>query len=250
VTIAVPIAPVEVFILVATRVLAVLATSPVLGLRMAPASARLGLGLFTALILVPVLGKDTMPELSWTSIAGEAVVGAVAGFAATLVYAAIQIGTGLLDLQAGFSLASLYDASFGESGALIERVYNMLAALLFLQSDAHHLLIQSLAQLFTVVPLGTFSLSRIHPDVLAQIATGSFIVAIELVFPVMLAMLLADATLGILTRVAPQFGLFSIGLQLKVGLALGCLWITVPLLLPRLHALFGGVAGVSLALLR
>jgi flagellar biosynthetic protein FliR len=125
-----------------------------------------------------------------------------------------------------------------------------MAALLFFQTDAHHLIIQALVQLFAVVPLGTFSLSRINPDLLAQIASGSFVIAIELVFPVMVALLLADIALGVLSKVAPQFGIFSIGFQVKVGIALGALALTMPLLMPRLHALFAGMVGVSVAVLR
>jgi flagellar biosynthetic protein FliR len=248
-----PIGPVEAFVLIATRVLAVLATSPVMGLKNVPPQARVGLGLFTALILVPVLAKDGLPagvDVTWTTLASELLVGALSGFAATVAYTAIAFGASLLDIQAGFSMAALYDHTFGTQGALIERFYSALAALLFFQADAHHLVIQALVQLFAVVPLGGFTLARINPELLAQIAAGSFMVAIELVFPIMVALLLADIALAVLARVAPQFGIFQIGMQLKVGIALAALVITMPLLMPRLHELFGGVVGVSVAVLR
>jgi flagellar biosynthetic protein FliR len=249
----IPIGPVEAFVLIATRVLAVLATSPVMGVKNVPVQARLGLGLFTALILVPVVGKDGLPpgtDVSWTALAGELLVGALSGFAATLAYTAIAFGASLLDLQAGFSMASTYDSTFGGQGAIIERFYNAVAALLFFQTDAHHLVIQALAQLFAVVPLGSFSLDKINPEFLAQIAAGSFAIALELVFPVMVALLLADIALGVLAKVAPQFGIFSIGMQLKVILALAALAVTAPLIMPRFHALFGGMIGLSVAIFK
>jgi flagellar biosynthesis protein FliR len=252
-TLTLPLGSVEAFVLIATRVLAVLATSPVMGLKTVPLQARLGLGLFTALILVPVVAKDGLPtgvDVSWTTLAGEAVVGALSGFAATVAYTAISFGASLLDLQAGFSMASLYDATLGNQGAIIERFYSAIAALLFFLTDAHHLVIQALVQLFVVVPLGGFTLSKINPDLLAQIAAGSFVLAIELVFPILVALLLADVALAVLARVAPQFGIFQIGLQLKVCLALGALIITMPLLMPRLHQLFGGMIGASVAVLQ
>ncbi|MBV8718658.1 MAG: flagellar biosynthetic protein FliR [Chloroflexi bacterium] len=252
-TLALPIGPVEAFVLIATRVLAVLATSPVLSIKNVPNQAKLGLGLFTALILVPVIGKDGPPpgvDVTWTALAGEALVGALSGFAATLAYTAISFGASLLDLQAGFSMGALYDQTFGTQGAVLERFYSGIAALLFFQTDAHYLVIQALAQLFQVVPLGTFSLSKINPELLAQIAASSFVLAIELIFPVLVALMLAEMALGVLAKVAPQFGIFQIGLQVKVGLALGAIALTMPLLLPRLHALFNGMVGVSIAVLR
>ena len=252
-TLMLPIGSVEAFVLVATRVLAVLATSPVLGLKNVPAQAKVGLGLFTALVLVPVVAKDGLPagvDVSWTALAGEALVGALSGFAATVAYTAVSFGASLLDFQAGFSFAALYDATFGSQGAVIERFYSALAALLFFQTDAHHLVIQALVQLFSVVPLGTFSLSKINPELLAQIAASSFVVAFELVFPVMVALLLAEMALGVLARVAPQFGIFQIGIQLKVGLALAAMAVTMPIMLPRLHALFGAMIGLSVSVLK
>jgi flagellar biosynthetic protein FliR len=252
-TVDLPIGSVEAFVLIATRVLAVLATSPVFSIKTIPAPAKLGLGLFIALILVPVIGKDGLPagvDVTWTAIAGELLVGALAGFASTLAYTAIGFGASLLDLQAGFSMASLYDATFGGQGALLERFYSAIAALLFFQTDAHHLVIQAIAQMFQVVPLGTFTLSKINPELLAQIAAGSFVLAIELVFPVLVALLLTDMALGVLAKVAPQFGIFQIGLQTKVALALAANALTMPLLLPRLHALFAGMTALSLAVLQ
>jgi flagellar biosynthesis protein FliR len=252
-TLALPIGPVEAFVLIATRILAVLAASPVLGLKQVPAQAKLGLGLFTALILVPVIGKDGPPpgvDVTWTALAGEALVGALSGFAATLAYTAIAFGASMLDLQAGFSMASLYDQTFGTQGAVLERFYSAIAALLFFQTDAHHLVIQSLVQMFNVVPLGTFSLSKVNPELLAQVAASSFVLAIELVFPVLVALMLTEIALGVLQKVAPQFGIFQIGLQIKAALALGAIALTMPLLLPRVHALFSGMVGVSIAVLR
>jgi flagellar biosynthetic protein FliR len=248
-----PLNSVEIFLLIATRVLALFATSPVMQMRQAPMPARLGLGLFTALLLVPVISRDgsaVAVEMSWTALAGEALIGALAGFASTLAYSAIQFGAALLDMQSGFSMASLYDATFGSQGALLERFYGAFGALLFFQTDAHHLVIQALAQLFTIVPLGTFSLTQIQPEILARIAAGAFAVAVQLVFPVLVALLLADIALAVLSRVAPQFGIFSIGMQLKIIVALVALLVTMPLLMPRLHQLFSGVVGVSLVVAR
>ena len=252
-TLTLPIGGVEAFVLIATRVLAVLATSPILSVRSIPAQAKIGLGLFTALILTPVVAKDALPagvDVTWTALAGEALVGALSGFAATLAYTAIAFGASQLDFQAGFSFAALYDSTFGTQGAILERFYGAIGALLFFQTDAHHLIIQALVQMFQLVPLGTFSVTQVNPELLAQIAASSFVIAFELVFPVLVALLLADMALGVLARVAPQFGIFQIGLQIKVGISLAAVALTMPLMLPRLHALFSGMIGVSVAVLR
>jgi flagellar biosynthetic protein FliR len=85
---------------------------------------------------------------------------------------------------------------------------------------------------------------------LAQIASSSFVVALELVFPILVALLLTEMALGVLARVAPQFGIFQIGLQVKAGLALVAIAVTMPLMLPRLHVLFSSMIGMSLAVVK
>src|SRR5436853_421613 len=170
-----------------------LAASLIVGMLVSVFQATPGLGLCTALILVPAITKAGLPagvDVSWTALAGEALVGALSGFAATLAYTAVSFGASLIDIQAGFSMGALYDATLGAQGAVLERFYSAIAALLFFQTDAHHLVIQALVQLFTVVPLGTFTLTKINPELLAQIAASSFVVALELVFPLMVALLL------------------------------------------------------------
>jgi flagellar biosynthetic protein FliR len=112
------------------------------------------------------------------------------------------------------------------------------------------MVIRALVQMFTVVPLGSFTLEHIKPDVLATIMIGAFILAVELVFPVLVALLLADIALAVLARVAPQFGIFSIGMQVKVSIALAALIVTMPVLMPHLHQLFSGVSAASLAVLK
>lgn len=246
-----PMAPVETFVLVATRLLAALATSPVVSARTVPAPARLGLGAFTALAMVPIIGQGAAAvDVSWTSLVSEILVGTLAGFAATLIYSAIQFGAGLIDVQAGFALATVYDSTFGEAGALIERFYGALAGLLFLETNGHHLLLNALRQLFVLVPLGTFSVAMLQPELLATLLAGMFRIALELVLPIVAALLLTDTALAILARVAPQFNIFVVGTPAKIGIAIAALLVTLPLLLPRLDALFNSVAAAMLGFAR
>ena len=98
--------------------------------------------------------------------------------------------------------------------------------------------------------LGITLVADAHQYSVLQYLSFLFVLAVELVFPVLIALFLADVALAVLARVAPQFGIFTIGLQLKVALALGALVVTMPLLMPRLHQLFMGVTAVSLAVFK
>lgn len=250
----IPLAPVELFLLVATRLLAALATSPVINSRNVPGTARIGLGLFTALVMLPIVTRQhpaALPvTLDWTTIASEALTGALAGFSASLVYSAIQFGAGLINVQAGFGLGAVYDPAMGESNSTLERFYGALAALLFLQLNGHHLLLSALRELFLVVPLGSFGPDSLKPGALVQIATGMLRVAVQLVLPVLGALLLVDVALAILARAAPQFNLFAVGVSAKVGLALAAILAVLPVTAVHMQGIFEAVARTAVGVMR
>lgn len=250
--IAIPTAPVEAFLLVATRLMAALFTSPVMSARSVPVQARIILGMFTALVLVPVVTRDptVVARVTWTTLAGELAAGLLAGFAASVMYSAVQFGMGLLDIQSGFAIGSTFDPVNGASGAVLERFYSALAALLFLEMNGHHLFLGALREMFVAVPLGTFNLGLLQPALLSTLVTAMFRIAVQLVLPIVGALLLTDMALSVLARTAPQFNLFTVGIQAKIMLTLGALVVTLPLTFPILELLFQASANMALGVVR
>ena len=62
--------------------------------------------------------------------------------------------------------------------------------------------------------------------------------SLKLALPIMAALMLADLGLGLLSRVAPQFNLFALEMPAKMMLGLLALALSLPVLVPRLAALF------------
>jgi flagellar biosynthetic protein FliR len=67
---------------------------------------------------------------------------------------------------------------------------------------------------------------------------------LKLALPIMAALLLADLALGLLARVAPQFNLFALEMPAKMLLGLTALALALPVIVPRLAALFRTVPTV------
>jgi flagellar biosynthetic protein FliR len=147
-------------------------------------------------------------------------------------------------------MGSTYDPTFGTAGSVVERFYSALAALLFLEVNGHHLFLSALRDLFVVVPLGSFSAANLHPALLVEIAAGMLRAAIQLVLPVVGALLLADVALALLVRAAPQFNLFAVGTPAKIAISLAALVLALPLAAPHLKALFEAAAGASIGVFR
>ena len=63
-------------------------------------------------------------------------------------------------------------------------------------------------------------------------------IAFKFCLPVMAAIMLLNAVLGILAKTAPQLNMFAVGVQIKIFMGLGVLFITIGLLPALSDALF------------
>jgi flagellar biosynthetic protein FliR len=256
----------QLFFLALTRILAVLIQVPVLGGRMVLNQVKIGLGLLLTLVLLPwqtsaqggiELAPDA-PALALIpfaiAIARELLVGTLAGFAATLTFNAVQIAGHLMDMTSGFNAGQTLNPALEQPGSVMDQITTMVALLLFLVLNGHHVFLIGLQQTFSVVPLNAGWPSVLTtPGVPAENLirmTGLLIGAgIHMSLPVVGTLLLADLTLGLLARVAPQVQVFFLGVPLKIGLGLLLLALAFPVLFPALAGLFQALASRTLLLL-
>jgi flagellar biosynthesis protein FliR len=154
------------------------------------------------------------------SVFSELVTGALLGFLVYLVFAAVQSAGSLIDLFGGFSMAQAFDPQAMVNGAQFTRLFQMTALALLFASDGYQLVIGGLARSFDAVPLGGgLDLSRpVH--VLTGAVSEMFLAAVQIAGPLLVILFLADAGLGLLTRVAPALNAFALGFPLKIMLTL------------------------------
>lgn len=230
------------YVLAAVRVLGAIAFNPLLGSARVPLPARVGIGLFATLVLFPVGGPFQAPaEVGPLEVAAELLVGLLAGFAVTLIFAAIQFMAGLIGINSGFSFAQTVNPMFdGQSGGggVLETFISAFALLVFVQINGHHLFLVGLRQLFEIVPVGEVTRLPGSLDRLLEVSSGLFSAGLKLALPVLAALLLADIAVGLLARVAPQFNLLTLQMPAKMLLAVAALALMLPVIVPRLAALF------------
>jgi flagellar biosynthetic protein FliR len=229
------------FALAAVRVLAAIGMNPVLGSTRVPLQARIGLGLFATLIIFPPGAPvSPTPRVGPLEIGGELLLGLLAGFVVALVFGAVQSAGALLSSGSGFNFGGLLDPAQDIGSGGLERFFSTFALLVFLEINGHHLSLAGLHELFDKVPVGTFGLPS-GPDLLVDLSAGLFSAALKMALPALAALLLADLGLAVLARVAPQFNLFALGLPIKLGVGLAALIVGLPVILPRMVALFRAI---------
>jgi flagellar biosynthesis protein FliR len=236
------------YVLAAVRVLGAIAFNPLLGSARVPMPGRVGLGLFAMLVLFPVGGPFEAPaSVGPLEVAGELLVGLLAGFAITLIFGAVQFAAGLIGVNSGFSFAQTINPVF-EHGGVIETFFTMFALLVFVEINGHHLFLIGLRELFDAVPVGEVTRIPGSLDRLIELSSGLFSAGVKLALPVMAALLMADLAIAMLARVAPQFNLFVLEMPAKMLLGVLALALTLPVMVPRLAALFRTVPMVMMAL--
>jgi flagellar biosynthetic protein FliR len=240
------VAQAQLFFLAFSRIMAIMIHVPVLGGQSIPNQVRIGLGFVLAMVLIPwqPLPEQTAPigfVAYGIAIGKEVLIGTLIGYSADLAFGAIQMAGAAMGLGSGFESSRIFNPSMGDSGSAFDQIFVMTATVVFLMINGHHLVITAIQKSFDLLPInGSLPFNGLET---IMRTTSTFIVAgIHLALPVMTALILADLTLGLLARVAPQVQVYFLGLPVKVVVSLLALSFMFASLLPYLSSLFQSMA--------
>lgn len=163
------------------------------------------------------------------AVAYQTITGLALGFVVYLVFAVVQAAGELIDLQAGFSAAQLYDPFTQAAATPIGRLYQLVALAILFAINGHLLLVRGFLRSFEAAPLGGVDFDRMSVVVTSNL--GNFLVsAMEIAAPLLAALFLAEIVLGMLTKAAPQVNILQIGFIAKILMALLMVGLAMPLL--------------------
>ncbi|MCC3280272.1 flagellar biosynthetic protein FliR [Arthrobacter sp. zg-Y40] len=227
---------IEAFLLASVRMVAFLVIAPPFSYNAFPARVKAMIGLGLALAVAPQLSQgysalDT--GAFFMALVLELLVGALLGFLVMVVFSAVQSAGNLIDTFGGFQLAQAFDPQSMVNGAQFTRIFQITALALLFASDGYQLIIGGLLRSFTALPLaGGVDLAE-PVSALATSVSQMFLASVQIAGPLLVVLFLADAGLGLLTRVAPALNAFALGFPLKILLTL-TLASMVFLALPRI----------------
>lgn len=214
----------ETFLLVMFRLGSMMAFAPVLGHRSIPLSHRAGLAVLLAAILTPVLGPAPAPMTDGVrltlAVAGEIFVGLAIGFIATLVTSAMLVAGELIGFEMGLGIAGIYDPAMGQQLNVVSRFLQLVALLLFVSVNGHHLLLQAVASSFQRVRPGAVLLHPAASSSVVSLGGKLFRSGLELAAPVVAVLFVANVGLALVARVSPQMNIFILGVPVTIALGL------------------------------
>lgn len=224
----------DVFLLVLLRVGALMIVAPIFGHRHWLARAKVGLALMVAVVLFPMVADQPLDLPTGIFpyaflMVREVLMGVVLGFTVLLLFVAIQFAGQLAGLQMGFGIVNVIDPQSSNQVSIIGQFLNILAILLLLTLDGHHMILSGLVTSFETIPLGGVSFQDGLMFKLMDLTAQVFIIAVKISAPILMALFLVTAAMGVLARTVPQMNVFLIGFPLQIGVGLAALVIVLPL---------------------
>ncbi len=224
-----------VFLLIFCRITAFFVVAPVFSARNIPAMFKIGLGFSISLLIFFVYGIHqttvTSPEYL-LFILREILLGILFGFTVYLFFSVVQTAGALMDMQIGYAMANVIDPNTGASAPLLGNFKYMTIVVFFLMMNGHHHLLNGLMYSYEWIPLDNALFSQmLNGNVshfLVKTFSTVFLLAVQTAGPLMAALFLTDVGLGLLTKTAPQFNVFVVGIPLKMIVGLVLLVMVLP----------------------
>lgn len=213
------------FFLILIRVGVVLFLLPFFNSKTIPMLIKAGLALMIALILFPVAEihagefPATVPGLLQLA-AGELIMGIVLGFVIQIFFEGVQLMGQMVGFQTGFSITNIIDPQHGSQVSILANMAYLVAIVLFLLLNGHHILLRALRESFEIVQVGAL---RLNGQVLQEVVRHSgsmFVVGIKIGAPAIAALLFAKVVFGLITKLIPQMNIMIVAFPVQIVIGL------------------------------
>ena len=223
----------EFFLLVVTRVSCFVFAAPFFSTQNVPRRVKVGFSLVVAFLLyrfvVPhyVLQYDTVLGYA-VYVLKEAFAGVMLGFSTSLCMYIMQFVGTLSDMDIGLSMVNFFDPVTRVNTGFTGSLYQYSILLILCVTDMYQWILRAFIDSYELIPTG-----RIVIDFdslfasMASFLTDYVVIGFRIFLPVFSVMLILNVVLGIMAKIAPQMNMFSVGMQIKILVGLGALFITI-----------------------
>lgn len=230
------------FLLVFTRLSALIFTDVITGAAFVPKRFRLLLALSLSFMVFPqITGPNQLAvwSLSFGMLwCAQLLIGASMALVFQILFQLVLYAGQLIASLCGLSFATLIDPNVKSHVGLLSEVYYLACVLLFLSQNGHLMVMSLLVMSFQHLDFTTDVLSSLRLDQLTQLASLLFSGGINIALPAITSLLVVNVTFGFLSRSAPQMNLFNIGLPITLMAGFVIIFLSFPILLSGLDHYF------------
>lgn len=229
------------FALMLIRISACFVVMPIFGSRLVPAPAKVLLCLVMTLLVFPLLKAGfvgttaSLKEDIVVLALREALLGVFLGFLTRAIFWGVEIAGQILGFTMGFSAVQLFNPAFGEAGTMMEQFETILATLLFLAINGHHMLLEAMYRSFDLAPLGILSVNVKAMASVTLLVQEVCVIGVKLAGPMIAVILFLNVALGMVGRAVPQINVFVVSFPVNILVGLFVFMMSIPLLLAVLE---------------
>lgn len=170
-------------------------------------------------LVSPVTLPESLPGLA-LSVAMELGMGLVIGLGVRLLFVGMAIGAWHVAQQLGIGLGEAMNPGDADASGPVQRLFVVGAIAVFVLLDGHVDLAAAMLGTFEALPPGQNVAPAGLLTMIIRLLGSSFLLALKVAAPVLLALIVTTLVLGVLQRSVPQLHVFSAGLPLRAILGL------------------------------
>lgn len=206
------------------RISSLFVSAPFYSSKTLPVRIKIILAILLTIIITPLTTQSSLPNPNSISglllIVQQILIGVTIGLIFQFIFHIIIVAGQIIAMQSGLGFASFVDPSNQEALPIISEFYLIVTLLVFLSSNGHIFLITLIYKSFTLIPLSETTQLNFSYFEIVRYFGDIFAGALSVAIPAIVAMLIVNITLAIMTKAAPQLNIFTIGfpLMLLIGL--------------------------------
>lgn len=174
-------------------------------------------GPFIIYIIVILCCANSKGAVDWTN----------AGIYIIPDFSSIYIAGQMIDVRIGFGMVNVFDPLSNVQIPITADYYAIIATVMMLITDAHHLLIHAISESYTILPIGEVIFSDDLVMQIVKLFTNVFIIGFKIAAPITVTILVTDVSLGIISKSMPQMNVFMLGMPVKIIMGLLIIVITL-----------------------
>jgi len=215
------------FLLVVCRAGAAVLTLPAFGEAEVPITVKGAVALAFAAVLWPMVQPSLPPPPGDVAAAAllvitECLIGLWIGGLARMIVLVLPFAAQFVGFLLGLSSAVLFDPAFGATGTALSRLLGLGAIVTLFATGMHALPLAALAGSYAVLPAGSPFPAAAAAEAFAAMVATTFGLAFQLAGPFVLAGIVFQLALGVMSRIVPQMQVYFVAMPAQIvgGLAL------------------------------
>ncbi len=222
------------FALVMLRMAAFVFSAPLLSSTNVPIPLKVMFAVLLSVVLVPAANVITTnlvvaSENIILLALREVFIGLFLGFLMRMFFFTINIAGELISISMGLASAQVFNPALGTQTNVMEQIKSIVATLLFLGFNGHHFFLMGMAQSLDLLPIG---IAGFNPNAFASASVAAetaFVLGLKMAAPVVVAVFIANLSMGVLGRAVPQINVLVTSLTVTISVGVVVMILAMPL---------------------